>query len=127
VCKIRHSPVLVAESILDQGPVIVRQGKTTITMEREEIKINLKEAEFGLHTINYDCTFYFKNTTSEQQKVLIGFPHKLNSHFSPEYEIDIAEDWYNIALQMNPSLLRMAEKDKDLENLFIKMNKLGKN
>jgi hypothetical protein len=71
---------------IGHGGAVIPIKNNSITMEREDIKISVTEKEFGTHTIDYDCTFNFKNTTGEQQKVLIGFPHKLDSSWSPAYD-----------------------------------------
>jgi hypothetical protein len=56
-----------------------------IAMEKEDIKINIGIQKWDRVSADYDCMFYFANTSNKTQTALIGFPHKLNAQVSWDY------------------------------------------
>jgi ankyrin repeat protein len=73
-----------------KGGAVIPVKNGVIIMQKEEIVINVKPIDFYSFLIEYDCTFYFKNTITQKQTVLIGFPHNLTyvtsySKSSPEH------------------------------------------
>ena len=84
------------------GGAVIPIKNTAISMEKEIITIDVRPEKWAHFTAEYDCTFYFTNTTKKSQTVLIGFPHKLDALVGPDYTnkiYDFVSTPWDIALE----------------------------